>query len=174
MKISVFRFGHRRERDKRITTHCALVSRTFGADKMYYCEDEDDHLEESVKEIVEDWGGNFSVEFVKDWKKFLQEKRKTHFLVHLTMYGTNFEDFAKAFKKKPQKKDLLIIIGSQKVPTEIYQWADVNISVANQPHSEVSALALLLYNLKDYKKIKFPKAKIVVKPNPRGKTAIRQ
>lgn len=174
MTISVFRFGNRRERDKRITTHCALVSRAFGADKMYYCGDEDDHLETSVKEIVEDWGGDFKTEYVKDWKKFLLEMRKTHFLIHLTMYGIDFEDFTNGFKKKPQKKDLLIIIGSHKVPAEVYKFADINVAVTNQPHSEVSALALLLYNLTDYKKVKFLKAKIIVKPNPRGKTAIRK
>ena len=31
----VLRMGHRPERDKRITSHVALTSRAFGAEKMY-------------------------------------------------------------------------------------------------------------------------------------------
>ncbi|MCC6052717.1 MAG: tRNA (cytidine(56)-2'-O)-methyltransferase, partial [Desulfurococcaceae archaeon] len=30
-KIYVLRYGHRPERDKRVTTHVALVARAFGA-----------------------------------------------------------------------------------------------------------------------------------------------
>jgi tRNA (cytidine56-2'-O)-methyltransferase len=31
--LAVFRLGHRVQRDKRLTTHVALVARAFGADK---------------------------------------------------------------------------------------------------------------------------------------------
>ena len=33
--IAVLRIGHRINRDKRITTHCALVARAFGAKKIF-------------------------------------------------------------------------------------------------------------------------------------------
>ena len=36
------------------------------------------------------------------------------------------------------------MIGAEKVPGYVYEIADFNISVGNQPHSEVSALALFL------------------------------
>ena len=51
MQIIVFRYGHRRERDKRITTHCALVSRVLGAKKMLYNGDYDSSLEKNIKEV---------------------------------------------------------------------------------------------------------------------------
>jgi tRNA (cytidine56-2'-O)-methyltransferase len=89
------------------------------------------------------------------------------------MYGIDFKTFAKKIKKEKITKPLLIFIGSQKVPSEIYQLADANVCVTNQPHSEVAALGLLLNELVDYKKVKFPKAKLIVKENPKGKTIIK-
>ena len=38
----------------------------------------------------------------------------------------------------------MIIIGSEKVQREIYEYADFNIAIGNQPHSEVAALAIFL------------------------------
>lgn len=46
--------------------------------------------------------------------------------------------------ERENRADLLIILGGEKVPAEIYQKADFNISVGNQPHSEVAALAVFL------------------------------
>ncbi len=173
MKIYIFRFGHRLERDKRITTHCALVSRAFGATKMFYSGQEDPSFENSVKEVQEDWGGKFALEYVPDWELFFEENKSKYYIVHLTMYGTAFDDFAKLIKKSIPRKPLLIFVGSQKVPTDVYHFADANVCVTNQPHSEVAALGLLLNALVDYKKVKFPGAKIKVKENPKGKTIIR-
>jgi len=174
MKIIIFRYGHRIERDKRITTHCALVSRALGASKMFYSGQEDPNFEKSVKEVNKNWGGNFSLEYVSNWSEFFKQNKAKYFIVNLTMYGTDFETFAKKIKTNKPKKPLLIFIGSQKVPTEIYNIANANICVTNQPHSEVAALGLLLYKLKDYKTIKFSKAKIKIKENPKGKTIIRK
>lgn len=173
MKIYIFRFGHRLERDKRTTTHCALVSRALGASKMFYSGNEDPSFENSVKEVQEDWGGNYEIEFVPNWEKFFEQNKSKYYIVHLTMYGTAFDTFAKKIKKNPPKKPLLIFVGSQKVPTEVYHFSDANVCVTNQPHSEVAALALLLNALVDYKKVKFPGAKIKVQENERGKTVIQ-
>ena len=173
MKIYIFRFGHRIERDKRTTTHCALVSRAFGATKMFYSGQEDPSFENSVKEVQEDWGGDYSTEFVPSWEKFFEKNKSKYYIVHLTMYGTSFDAFAKKIKKSPLKKPLLIFVGSQKVPTEIYHLSDENVCVTNQPHSEVAALGILLSNLVDYKKVKFTGAKIKVQENVRGKTVVK-
>jgi tRNA (cytidine56-2'-O)-methyltransferase len=174
MKIYIFRFGHRLERDKRITTHCALVSRAFGATKMFYSGQEDPHFETSVKEVQEDWGGKFSLEYVPEWEEWFEKNKSKYYIVHLTMYGLDFNDFGKQIKKTAPKKPLLIFIGSHKVPTEIYYMSDVNVCVTNQPHSEVAALGLLLNAITDYKKVKFTNAKIKVKPNARGKSIIHK
>ena len=71
--VSVLRLGHRIERDKRLTTHCALVSRAFGAEKMFYTGDKDSILEESVKKISRAWGGDFVIEYVKDYRKLIMK-----------------------------------------------------------------------------------------------------
>jgi tRNA (cytidine56-2'-O)-methyltransferase len=57
------------------------------------------------------------------------------------MYG---EELEKAIQHLDIKRDLLIIVGAEKVPPYFYEIADMNISVGNQPHSEVAALALFL------------------------------
>ena len=38
----------------------------------------------------------------------------------------------------------IIVVGGTKVPGEVYRLADHNISIGNQPHSEVAALAIFL------------------------------
>jgi tRNA (cytidine56-2'-O)-methyltransferase len=77
--------------------------------------------------------------------------------------------------KNKTKKDIIIVIGSQKVPTEVYQLADYNVSVTNQPHSEIAALTILLDRLnpnaltKDFQDNNFKKAKIKITPCNKGK-----
>ena len=43
-------------------------------------------------------------------------------------------------------KDVMLLVGSQKVPGEFYseEVSDFNVGVGNQPHSECSALAIFL------------------------------
>ncbi|MCK7488956.1 MAG: hypothetical protein MZU79_00960 [Anaerotruncus sp.] len=43
----------------------------------------------------------------------------------------------------------MIVVGAEKVPPEIYQLADWNVAVGNQPHSEVAALAITLDRIAD-------------------------
>jgi len=43
---------------------------------------------------------------------------------------------------------MLIVVGAEKVPPEVYQAATFNIGLGNQPHSEVAALAVFLDRLK--------------------------
>ena len=136
--INVLRIGHRISRDKRITTHCCLVARAFGADKILI-DTEDKKIEENIKSTSKRFGGNFEIETGISAKKFLKQWDGT--IVHLTMYGDILE---KSIKNIDTKKDILIVIGAEKVPGYVYEIADFNISVGNQPHSEVSALALFL------------------------------
>jgi len=35
---------------------------------------------------------------------------------------------------------LVIIVGAEKVPREIFEFADYNVGIGCQPHSEISAL----------------------------------
>ncbi len=136
--INILRIGHRISRDKRITTHCCLVARAFGADKILI-DTEDKKIEENIKSTCSRFGGGFEVETGVSTKKFLKNWAGT--IVHLTMYGDLLD---KSIKKINKKKDLLVVIGAEKVPGYVYELADYNISIGNQPHSEVAALAIFL------------------------------
>ncbi|HVP99907.1 MAG TPA: tRNA (cytidine(56)-2'-O)-methyltransferase [Candidatus Thermoplasmatota archaeon] len=136
--IAVLRIGHRIGRDKRITTHVALVARAFGADRILVST-KDDVLERTIQSITRRFGGTFQIETGVNPKKIIQQWHGT--VVHLTMYG---EELDKAVAQIDHNDDLLIIVGAEKVPPYYYEAADFNVSVGNQPHSEVAALALFL------------------------------
>jgi len=165
--ITILRLGHRYKRDERISTHCGLVARAFGASSIIYSGEHDQHLIDSINRVSENWGSGFSVSYEKNWRKVIQDFKGTK--VHLTMYGMPFE---KQLSKFNTKRNILIIIGSEKVPGEVYQMADYNIAVYNQPHSEVAALAIILDRLNKKPKLKSAKKKIV--PQERGKKVIEK
>ena len=136
--ISVLRIGHRSNRDKRITTHVALVARAFGADEVIV-DTRDRKMERTINSVCKRFGGDFRISTGVDKKKIIKNWEGT--IVHLTMYGETLE---KTLKEIDKKRDLLVIVGAEKVPFYIYELSDYNISIGNQPHSEVSALAIFL------------------------------
>lgn len=165
--IVVLRIGHRKERDKRISTHCGLVARAFGANGIVFSGEYDEKLLESIKNVADTWGGKFFVEYESNWKQYIKNFPGTK--VHLTMYGIPFE---KKIEKLKKEKNMLIIIGSEKVPPEVYALADYNLSVTNQPHSEVGALAVFLYSLR--KRLRFTNWKRKIIPKARGKKVLER
>ena len=50
-KIRVLRFGHRKKRDIRVTSHCALVARAFGAEGIIIDGDNDGIAENTIKRV---------------------------------------------------------------------------------------------------------------------------
>lgn len=140
MTIEVLRIGQRLVRDDRVTTHVALVARAFGASKIYMNEINPD-IKNTLKKINKIWGGNFEILFIDNWKKIVTRKKASAKIVHLTMYGENINDVELTLTKE---HDLLIVVGAEKVPREIYNLADYNVAIGGQPHSEISALAVLL------------------------------
>ena len=143
--ITVLRIGHRPARDKRITTHICLTARAFLADKVLV-DFKDSDLEATINGVTGRFGGSFSIKSGVNWRSFLKETGSLK--IHLTMYGMNLnacmEKIEEAHLKNP---DMVIIVGAEKVPGEIYGLADFNVSITNQPHSEVAALALFLDRL---------------------------
>jgi len=170
MEVYVLRLGHRRERDKRVTTHCALVARAFLAKKMYYSGEKDEKLEQKISMVCKNFGGDFSVEYVEDWRKLLKEFQGLK--VHLTMYGIPLIDKIEEIK---EAKNVLVIVGSTKVPKEVYFLSDFNIAITNQPHSEIAALAIFLNKVFEDRMfyIEFPNAKLRIIPSERGKRILR-
>ena len=170
MKIEVLRIGQRVVRDDRVTTHVALVARAFGASKIYMNE-VDPEIENTIKKMNKTWGGEFEVEFFDDWKKIVNEKISDYKIIHLTMYGEKIDDIAKEIRKN---QNILIIVGAEKVPRSIYEKSDFNISVSNQPHSEISALAIVLDRLHRGKQfdMKFENSTRRIIPTKKGKKVI--
>jgi len=167
MKVWVLRLGHRTVRDQRITSHCCLVARAFGAHGITYSGERDENLEKSIKKVVKNWGGPFEIKYEKNWKKVIKNWKGK--IAHLTMYGLPFQDVIEGINKC--KKNLLILVGSEKIPTEVYYISDWNIAITNQPHSEVAALAVFLDKFFEGKKLKrkFQSSKIKIIPQKKGK-----
>ncbi|MDH3780679.1 MAG: tRNA (cytidine(56)-2'-O)-methyltransferase [Nitrosopumilus sp.] len=168
MVIEVVRIGQRLVRDDRVTTHVALVSRAFGAERIYMTE-VNPEIKDTLEKINKTWGGNFMVEFIDKWKTIVKKKKEGGFkIVHLSMYGEIINDAQESLRKE---KNLLIVVGAEKVPREIYELADYNIGVGSQPHSEISALAILLDRIQKGKQFEkeFSDAKRKIIPTKNGK-----
>ncbi len=165
--VTVLRLGHRLVRDERISTHVGLVSRAFGAKRLILT-GADDHTVDSLRRLSTRWGGGFQAEYVKNWRDFVRHWQGTS--VHLTMYGEDLRNGIDRLKKDKARK-ILVVIGAEKVPKEIYTLVDLNIAVGNQPHSEVAALAVFLDRLFMGEELytTFGNARLRVKPSLRGK-----
>lgn len=162
---SVLRLGHRPERDKRLSTHVCLTARALGAKEVYFPE-LDPRVESSVVGVTDRFGSDFNIKEAKNWRKLVQEWDGD--VVHLTMYGVDIDEFY----HEQDPKDPLIIVGSQKIPREVYEMADHNVSVGNQPHSEVAALAIFMdrYNGRNIPQLS--DGKMAVLPSEKGKRVI--
>ncbi|NVM29050.1 MAG: tRNA (cytidine(56)-2'-O)-methyltransferase [Candidatus Helarchaeota archaeon] len=143
MKLVVLRMGHRFERDKRITTHIALVARAFGANGIIIGDVKDSEVQNAIEDVSDRFGGNFSLEMGKNSLKILKEWKKSGGeIIHLTMYGIPLPNLIEEIRNS--QKDKLVVVGAKKVPKEVYDLATYNVSITNQPHSEIAALAIFL------------------------------
>jgi tRNA (cytidine56-2'-O)-methyltransferase len=140
----VLRLGHRPGRDDRMTTHVALTARALGADRVLLPTNATDAVE-TTRDVTDRFGGPFDVEtidellgIVRDWEGAI---------VHLTMYGERVREVETGIRERHGEAPLLIALGAEKVPFEVYDHADWNVGVTNQPHSEVAALAVFLDRL---------------------------
>ena len=171
--LSVLRLGHRRDRDKRITSHLGLTARAFGADEIILAGDRDPSALETWDSVTERFGGSFSSRFEESPLSFLRKQYKSGeiTIVHLTMYGSPWEESIPGI---PMDKPALVVVGGTKVPAEVYHLADYNVSVGNQPHSEVAALAVFLHSWLGPvdNDSRFTGAKMKVVPSANGKVVI--
>jgi len=173
-QIFVLRWGHRPQRDVRLTTHVALTARALCASGFILSDTQDSHIQETVTKITNAWGGNFKFEMGTPWKKAVHDwKAKGGIVVHLTAYGENIQTSDVMDRIKAAKRGVMLLVGSQKVPGEFYSSvvSDFNVAVGNQPHSECSSLAIFLDRYFEGKELgkPFDKAKIEIVPKERGK-----
>ena len=168
MAIEVVRIGQRLVRDDRVTTHVALVSRGFGAERIFMTE-VNPEIKDTIEKINNTWGGNFEVEFIEKWKTVVKKKKDEGFkIVHLSMYGEDIDDVQENLRNE---ENIIIVVGAEKVPREIYELADYNVAVGSQPHSEISALAITLDRIQKGEQFKkeFLDAKRKIIPTKKGK-----
>lgn len=173
-KIVILRWGHRPQRDMRLTTHVALTARALRASGFILADTQDPHIEETVAKITRRWGGNFRFEMGTPWKRAVRDwKTEGGIVVHLTAYGENIQTSDVLRRIKALNKEVMLLVGSQKVPGDFYssEISDFNVAVGNQPHSECSALAIFLDRYFEGKELgkSFGKAKIEIVPKERGK-----
>ncbi|MHC1586177.1 MAG: tRNA (cytidine(56)-2'-O)-methyltransferase [Candidatus Hecatellaceae archaeon] len=177
VRVVVLRWGHRAERDKRVTTHVALTARAFGAEGMILADVEDPSVENSIRKVVELWGGSFWVKSGIPWRQAVREwRRQGGLVVHLTVYGLPLTREL-ASKIREAGKPILVLVGSQKVPREFFseEVSDFNVAIGSQPHSEVSSLAVFLDRIlqEAWLKMEFENARLKVVPQERGKKVLK-
>jgi tRNA (cytidine56-2'-O)-methyltransferase len=137
----------------------------------------DEHIKETVEKVAKTWGGNFTFEMGTKWRSVLSGwKSNGGIVVHLTAYGENVQTSNVLDRIRSLEKDVLVIVGSQKVPSEFYsaEVSDFNVAVGNQPHSECAALAIFLDRFFRGETLgrPFENAKLKIIPQERGKKII--
>ena len=170
--IEVLRIGHRPDRDKRMTTHVCLTARALGADRVLV-DTADRDLERRLAWVGESFGGAFEVKTGVKWRPLLKGTDAT--VVHLTMYGENVATWeGPRWETLRTAPHVIVVVGSTKVPGELYELADVNAAVGNQPHSEVAALAIFLYLLQggDPLRREMAGGRLQIVPQERGKRVL--
>ena len=169
-KVVILRIGHRVFRDSRVTTHVCLTARALGADQVIIADHEDKVVESTIRDVTNRFGGPFDVQSGKPWKQAIRDWRAIGGrIVHLTAYGLPLPKMLPEIRDID--KDLLVVVGSEKMPGEIFKLADWNVSVTNQPMSEVAALAIFLDWFKQHREFEheFSKAQIQIVPSRSGK-----
>ncbi|MFW6317623.1 MAG: tRNA (cytidine(56)-2'-O)-methyltransferase, partial [Halorubrum sp.] len=170
-------------RDDRMTTHVGLTARALGADRVIL-PDNAGQSAETVRDITGRFGGPFAVELREDQKAFVGNWDGV--VVHLTMYGERVQDVEADVREavgldEPDvvgeaspPRDLLVVVGGEKVPWALYERADFNVGVTNQPHSEVAGLAVFLDRLFDGAELdrEWADADRRVVPEATGKTVV--
>jgi tRNA (cytidine56-2'-O)-methyltransferase len=173
-EIVVLRWGHRPQRDARLTTHVALTARALAASGFLLSDVVDKKMKETIEKVTRNWGGKFFFEMGTAWKSAVKDwKARGGVVVHLTAYGENIETSDVLNRIRRLRKKVMLLVGSQKVPAEFFsdEVSNFNVAVGNQPHSECAALAVFLDRFFEGKELakEFKKAKIKILPQERGK-----
>ncbi|WP_115863071.1 tRNA (cytidine(56)-2'-O)-methyltransferase [Halorussus litoreus] len=157
-EVAVLRLGHRPGRDERMTTHVGLTARALGGDRAVLAGDAS-KSKGTVEDITDRFGGPFAVELTDSPRSVIREWDGR--VVHLTMYGERIQDVESEIRaahrgtepeghsgsEATDGEPILVVVGSQKVSFDVYEAADWNVGVTNQPHSEVAGLAVFLDRL---------------------------
>lgn len=170
----VLRIGHRLQRDLRVTTHVCLTARALGANGVIVSGGRDRRLVDTVSRVTKRFGGSFTIETGKSWRESVVQFQKAGGkVVHLTAYGIPLPRVMGAIRG--WRGDLLVVVGAEKVPGELYHMADWNVAVTNQPISEVSALGVFLDWIFEHRGLEreFSNAALRIVPTEHGKKVLK-
>lgn len=134
----------------------------------------DETVESTLRKVLDYWGGEIHYECGVNGKRYVEDwKMEGGEVIHLTMYGLPVDDVIGEIRSSPRPK--LIVVGAEKVERHYYEAADYNVAIGNQPHSEVSALAIFLDRLYNGRElyIEYPGARWRIIPQRRGKKVER-
>ena len=132
MNVTVLRLGNRIERDYRITTHCALVARAFGANEIIISGQIDKDIKATIQQINQNWGGNFEVRYIDKWKTYLRSQKDAgNFVILSTMYGVNIDELVADINTVSNKQNIIVVIGAGKLSPEVYDYCDLRLSKRN-------------------------------------------
>lgn len=168
--IVILRIGHRVFRDSRVTSHVCLTARALGADGVVIADREDKVVESTIRDVTDRFGGPFSVHSGVSWRKAIRDwKGMGGKIVHLTAYGLALPEVLRDIQAMTY--DMMVVVGSEKMPGEMFRLADWNVSVTNQPMSEVAALGIFLdwYKNHSFFDHEFSGAKVRIVPSKNGK-----
>jgi len=172
--VVVLRLNHR-PRDKRVTTHVCLTARAFGANGVIIADTSAGEIVNKVNRLNRDWGNEFWVidslptaQAIKLWRSMGGTT------INLSMYGEDLRTVISDlyYIHYILLKPILVIVGGAKVPSQIYEEADYNVSITDQPHSEIAALAVFLDKLVGGKWPQHRNGRIKVIPSLKGKGRI--
>jgi len=95
----------------------------------------------TIRDVVQRWGGNFWIRDQVNWRQEIAKwKHDRGTVVHLTMYGQNLPNVINHL----ETERLMVVVGAEKVPPDLFKLADYNVAITNQPHSEIAALSIFL------------------------------
>jgi len=128
-----------------MTTHVGLTARALGADRVVIAGETGETSRDTIRDITDRFGGPFEADLTEQYRAMLRNWEGK--VVHLTMYGERVQDVEADVRAAHADEPLLVVVGAEKVPFDVYEAADWNVGVTNQPHSEVAGLAVFLDRL---------------------------
>jgi len=126
-----------------MTTHVGLTARALGADRVLLTSST--QAKATIEDITGRFGGPFEAELTDSPKATIRDWPGS--VVHLTMYGERVQDVEAEIRAAHESDPVLVVVGAEKVSFDVYEAADWNVGVTNQPHSEVAGLAVFLDRL---------------------------
>jgi len=176
-EVAVLRLGHRPGRDERMTTHVGLTARALGADRLVLAGAAAGRRESVVSvtnrfggpfavettddpgDVLETWPGAV-VHLTMYGRPVQAVERDIRAAFRHTETGSTASGHKRGEAKGQHGRGegvrggyesngtpLLVVVGAEKVDFAVYEAADWNVAVTNQPHSEVASLAVFLDHL---------------------------